>query len=77
MVSEVRRALEVPLLRRYLNQLQQSSVQHYAWEQLWHDYRLCAMQSFYVVNWCCDDPPAANAWLWYPGFSIRWWPMTT
>lgn len=63
---ERRRMLEKPLLQRYLNKLHELGIRDYSWEQLWDDYRLCAMQSFYVaVEWCRENP-AEMAWIWYP-----------
>ncbi len=50
---EIRRRLEIPLLRHYHDHLLSRGVSGYAWEQLWHDYRLCAVMSVYVATeWC-------------------------
>jgi hypothetical protein len=63
---EWRRAQEKPMLQRYLNRLHANGID-YTWEQLWEDYRLCAMQNFYVaVEWSRDALPQDKAWLWYP-----------
>jgi hypothetical protein len=40
---ETRRAHERDLLRRYLDGMRAAGVRDYAWEQLWHDYRLGAL----------------------------------
>jgi len=40
---EVRRAHERELLRRYLDGMRAAGVRDYAWDQLWHDYRLGAL----------------------------------
>jgi hypothetical protein len=40
---EVRRKHERELLRRYLEGLRAAGVRDYAWDQLWHDYRLGAL----------------------------------
>jgi hypothetical protein len=37
---EVRRAHERDLLRRYLDGMRAAGVRDYAWDQVWHDYRL-------------------------------------
>lgn len=64
---EHRRALERPLLEHYWQTLQRLGVQNYSWDQLWEDYRLCAIQSLYVaVEWGRDDPIQDMAFIWYP-----------
>lgn len=40
---ETRRAHERELLHRYLDGLRAGGVRDYAWDQLWHDYRLAAL----------------------------------
>lgn len=40
---ETRRAHERELLRRYLEVMRAAGVRDYAWDQLWHDYRLGAL----------------------------------
>jgi len=66
--SDVRRELEEPLLRRYWEQLQIRGVGRYAWQRLWEDYRLVAMQSFYVVaDWNLDPAEQKQMeWVWWP-----------
>lgn len=39
--SALRRQWERPLLRHYHETLVRRGVQHYGWQQLWDDYRLC------------------------------------
>jgi hypothetical protein len=38
------------------------------WDQLWRDYRLCAVQSLYVAADRCSDPDELTAmrWVWWP-----------
>jgi hypothetical protein len=47
---ETRRNLEIPLLKRYHDQLIQHGVKDYSWEQLYEDYRLCAAMCVYVAT---------------------------
>jgi hypothetical protein len=64
---ERRRALEIPLLRRYHERMQALGVTNYSWEQLWLDYRLTAIQSIHVaIEWGVDDGIYRMAWVWYP-----------
>jgi thiamine kinase-like enzyme len=65
---EIRRKLEVPVLRRYLEILEQNGVTDYSWVQLWDDYRLCAVQSIYVATQWCANPPDIEKmkWVWLP-----------
>lgn len=65
---ELRRAVEKPLLEYYQAQLQARGVSGYAWERLWYDYRLTAMQSLYVVGaWCADETERRDfRWVWWP-----------
>ena len=64
---EIRRRMEVPLLRRYHDQLQLFGVDDYTWEQLVADYALCATMSVYVaVEWCANGPDEKMKWLWMP-----------
>ena len=66
--TEIRRQLERPLLERYHQQLLARGVQNYSFADLWQDYRLCAMQSLYVVAaWCVNDKDReAFGWVWRP-----------
>lgn len=65
---EVRRELEFKLLRHYHNTLLEQGVQDYSWERLVEDYRLCAIQTFYVATqWCSDESDLKNMkWVWFP-----------
>ena len=65
---DLRRAFEQPMLRRYHAALQAHGVNDYSWEQLWHDYRLCAVQSLYVaVEWCVlPEDRERMRWVWQP-----------
>ena len=63
---DVRRELEIPILRRYHDHLLANGVTDYSWEQLLLDYRLSAVQSVYVASeWCrFEDDCAELKWLW-------------
>jgi len=53
--TEMRRAWEKPLLENYHQHLFDLGIRDYTFNQLWNDYRLCAMQSLYVpASWCVD-----------------------
>jgi len=47
---EIRRRLEVLILRRYHDQLIKNGVNSYAWEQLYFDYRLCVAMCVYFAT---------------------------
>ena len=47
---EIRRELELPVLRHYHDQLIKQGVSGYTWEQLHDDYRLCAAMGVYVAT---------------------------
>ena len=50
---EIRRKLEKQILRHYHEHLLSHGVQEYSWDQLYEDYRLCAVMSVYVATeWC-------------------------
>lgn len=65
---QIRRELERPLLQRYHQQITQLGVTDYSFDELWQDYRLCAMQSLYIVGAWCADPIERTefAWVWQP-----------
>jgi hypothetical protein len=46
---DTRRNLEIPVLKRYHDQLIQHGVKDYSWEQLHDDYRLCVPMCVYVA----------------------------
>jgi hypothetical protein len=50
---ETRRRLEIPILRRYHEQLIQKGIQGYAWERLYDDYRLSVAMGVYVATEYC------------------------
>jgi len=50
---EARRKFEVPILERYLEHLIKNGVQDYIWEQLYNDYRLCAVMGTYIATEYC------------------------
>lgn len=54
------------LLQGYQRGLQQRGLQAPAWERLWSDYRLCAMQAALVaVEWCVLEADVERMrWLW-------------
>jgi aminoglycoside phosphotransferase (APT) family kinase protein len=58
---DLRRALERPLLRRYLDRLQASGVRGYGWDELWADYRRCVVRNLTVpvLFWRRGMPEAA------------------
>jgi len=47
---ETRRNLEIPILKRYHDQLVSYGIKGYSWEQLYDDYRLCAAMCVYVAT---------------------------
>lgn len=63
---EERHQLEIPILREYHGQLVANGIENYRWEQLLDDYKLSAMQTFYVVSeWnIVDDDRERMRWLW-------------
>ena len=44
-----RRRNEKSVLQRYYEKLGEYGVEGYSWDDLWHDYRLAALTSLYVV----------------------------
>jgi thiamine kinase-like enzyme len=65
---EQRRALERPMLARYHECLLRAGCTDYPWELLWHDYRLCTVQSLYVAaDWCTTPADVEDKrWVWWP-----------
>lgn len=50
---ETRRQWELPILKRYHEQLIKNGVTDYAWQQLYDDYRLCVAMCIYIaVEYC-------------------------
>jgi hypothetical protein len=64
--TELRRELELPVLRHYHAALERRGVAGYSWEQLLRDYRLSAVQSVYVATeWCVlEEDQTRMRWLW-------------
>ncbi|MBD2054451.1 hypothetical protein H6F88_00085 [Oculatella sp. FACHB-28] len=64
----IRRQLEKPLLQRYHQKLEELGIEDYSFAELWSDYRLCAMQSLYVVTaWCISESERREyKWVWLP-----------
>jgi len=50
---EIRRQYETPILERYLEHLIKNEVQNYTWEQLYNDYRSCAVMGTYIATEYC------------------------
>lgn len=50
---ELRRELEQPVLKHYHEHLIRCGVSGYTWEQLYHDYRLCAAMGVYIATEYC------------------------
>lgn len=64
---DMRRQIEIPLLKRYHEHLIMRGVRGYSWEQLWHDYRLSAAICVYVVTeWCRGNFNAETMPIWMP-----------
>lgn len=63
---ELRRQLEMKVLRHYHAVLQRRGVTGYSWEQLLYDYKLSVIQMVYVpIDWCVVDSDRERMkWLW-------------
>ncbi len=63
-----RRELERAVLTAYHAALLERGVADYGWDQLWQDYRLTAVQSFYIAtDWCRDaEERTTMEWVWWP-----------
>ncbi|MFC0211893.1 phosphotransferase family protein [Paenibacillus chartarius] len=63
---ERRRAFELDVLRAYYDSLVEFGVTDYTWELTLSDYRLSALQCFYVAaSWCVNPEERTNMrWLW-------------
>jgi hypothetical protein len=55
MEVEIRRRLEIPILRTYHEQLIKNGIDNYTWEQLFDDYRLCVPMGVYIATEYCWD----------------------
>jgi hypothetical protein len=63
---EIRRRLEIPILRSYHSQLIKNGVTDYPWEQLYDDYKLCVAMGVYVATEYFRsgvDSPWVSTWL--------------
>jgi hypothetical protein len=64
---EIRRALDVPVLRHYYECLIRRGIALYIWKQLWDDYRLCVMMGVYVAtDWCRTELRIDTHQYWMP-----------
>ncbi len=62
---DTRRRLEMPVLQRYHQVLQQRGVQGYSWERLWDDYRLCVAMGVYIATeYCRGGVNERYSWVW-------------
>lgn len=66
--TDLRRQLEISILREYYESLVRNGVSGYEWEQLLNDYKLTAVQSIYVATaWCVSDKDRSKMkWVWFP-----------
>jgi Phosphotransferase enzyme family len=64
--TDLRRNLEMSVLREYHQQLLANGVAGYDWDQLLADYRLCTAQAVYTVAEWCIKPEGRQQmqWLW-------------
>ena len=64
--TRLRRELEMTVLREYHRQLLANGVIGYNWDQLFADYKLCAVQAFYTAaEWCIKaEDREGMRWLW-------------
>jgi hypothetical protein len=69
--TEMRREWERPLLENYHQQLTGLGIRDYTFNQLWDDYRLCAMQSLYVATGWCIDPIERKEFKWLWGSQLK------
>lgn len=64
---EIRRTLEIPVLRHYHECLIRRGITGYIWEHLWDDYRLCVMMGVYVATeWCRTELRLDTHQYWMP-----------
>jgi hypothetical protein len=56
-----RQKLEMPILQRYYKQIQTYGIVDYGWEKLLDDYKLTAMQGFFIAaDWCIKEDDRKN-----------------
>jgi hypothetical protein len=64
---DIRRTLEMPVLRHYYKCLIKWGITGYTWQQLWDDYRLCVMMGAYVATeWCRTELRMDTQQYWMP-----------
>jgi hypothetical protein len=63
---EVRRQLEMPILRHYHNQLIKKGVDDYTWERLVDDYRLSVAMGIYIATEYCRGGINRRISTWLP-----------
>lgn len=62
---EIRRQLEIPVLRHYHTSLSRFGVADYTWERLLDDYRLCVAMGVYIATeYCRGGLHESLRWLW-------------
>jgi len=61
---ETRRRFEIPILKRYHDQLVKKGIHGYSWEQLFDDYRLSVAMGVYIATEYCRG-----------GVNERWTPV--
>jgi hypothetical protein len=63
---EVRRNLEMPVLRQYHDQLIKNGVKNYPWDQLFDDYRLSVAMGIYIATEYCRSGINRRISTWLP-----------
>jgi hypothetical protein len=64
---ETRRQFQIPILKRYHEQLLRNGVVDYPWERLYDDYRTCAAMGVYIATeWCRGGVNEAWVHIWLP-----------
>ena len=65
--TNMRRQLEMPILKEYHKQLKRQGITDYSWVQLLSDYRLSVIQSVYIATQWCIEPEQRERmhWLWW------------
>ncbi|MBP6472726.1 MAG: hypothetical protein KBE23_00725 [Chloroflexi bacterium] len=65
--TDLRRSLELPILKHYYHCLRQRGIKGYTWEQLWADYRLMAPLGVYIATeFCRGGINEPMRWVWLP-----------
>lgn len=64
---EIRRRLEMQVLRRYHDQLSELGISGYSWERLLEDYRLTVAMGVYIATeYCRGGVNPQLTWVWLP-----------